>query len=529
MDHMKKESAKTALVFTGAFFFNFVFWNEKFALNALLFDGFLLSAIFYLYPAMRGRSYTWWILAGHIISAALLVIFNTVLAKTAFSVTLLLLVAFSQYQHRSAWFAAASALLNFVMAVPHLAGFFKNVKGNRLSLQGFSRPVRMLFIPMLIAAVFFLIYSFASKALTDITARALKAAGDWFGNIFNWVSGPRILFFLLGLVVTTALVTSVRNNYFSMADMRQTDKLRRRRRSLLKWKENPFSELLILLMGKRAPGMMAIKNENSTGIISLALLNGLLLLVNILDIKYVWLGYNFSSGNSLSAYVHEGAGLLILSILLAMLLLLFFFRGNLNFYKKNKWLRLGAYAWIFQNLVLVLSVCMRDYYYISHLGLAYKRIGLLFFLTMVLAGLLTLFIKIHFTRTNYYLLRLNAWFGIFLLLASAAADWDVTIARYNLARRESIELDLPFLLTLSDKTLPVLQEYPDILQEKKLHWYFNEAPGTSYSTAEYFEKRKQRFLEKQRSYTWLSWNAADANLTRQLNTAEHTLATINNY
>ena len=51
-----------------------------------------------------------------------------------------------------------------------------------------------------------------------------------------------------------------------------------------------------------------------------------------------------------------------------MLVLLFFFRGNLNFYKKNKWLRYGAYAWIFQNMVLVVSVLLRAKYYFVYYG-----------------------------------------------------------------------------------------------------------------------------------------------------------------
>ena len=61
---------------------------------------------------------------------------------------------------------------------------------------------------------------------------------------------------------------------------------------------------------------------------------------------------------------------------------------DLNFYQKNKWLRYGAYAWLFQNAVLVVSVLFRDYYYIAHMGLAYKRIGVLvFFASSIKAGI----------------------------------------------------------------------------------------------------------------------------------------------
>ena len=141
-----------------------------------------------------------------------------------------------------------------------------------------------------------------------------------------------------------------------------------------------------------------------------------LFLINIIDIKYVWLGFTFHRDANMAAYVHEGAWLLILLHYSGNAAVVIFFRGNLNFYKKNKWLRYGAYLWIFQNSFLVFSVFNRDYYYISHYGLAYKRVGLLFFLAMVLAGLVTVFLKIYYTKTIYFLLRINAWAGIILLV-----------------------------------------------------------------------------------------------------------------
>ena len=147
-----------------------------------------------------------------------------------------------------------------------------------------------------------------------------------------------------------------------------------------------------------------------------------------------------------------------------MLLLLFFFRSNLNFYKKNKWLRYGAYLWIFQNSFLVFSVFNRDYYYISHYGLAYKRIGLLFFLAMVLAGLVTVFLKIYYTKTIYFLLRINAWAGIILLVFDSAINWDETIAQYNLTRKSTIPLDVPFLFPFQIEHCPYFKKIETFLK-----------------------------------------------------------------
>ena len=276
--------------------------------------------------------------------------------------------------------------------------------------------------------------------------------------------------------------------------------------------------MLTLLMGKIANGIMALRNENKTGIISLVLLNVLLLGINVIDIIYVWFGSNYNNDINFSEYVHEGTGLLIFSILLAMMLLLFFFRGNLNFYKRNKWLRYGAYAWLLQNSLLVISVLLRDYYYIAHDGLAYKRIGVLIFLVLVLTGLITVFIKIYQRKTAYYLLKVNAWIAIIMLVLCSCIHWDETIARYNLAKKETIALDVKFLLTLSDKTLPLLQQNAEVLKNPiKIPGSEGESLyRSSYTPLELFEKRKKEFAEQQGQYSWLSWNAADEFVKVQL-------------
>ena len=265
-------------------------------------------------------------------------------------------------------------------------------------------------------------------------------------------------------------------------------------------------------MGKLASGVMALRNENKTGIISLFLLNVLLLLVNYLDVAYVWFGFTYNNQINLAAYVHEGTGLLIFSIVLAMAILLFFFRGNLNFYKKNNWLRFGAYAWLLQNMVLVVSVLLRDYYYILHMGLAYKRIGVLVFLLLVLFGLLTVFIKIKQIKTTYFLLRVNAWFVIIIMVVASCLHWDETIASYNLARKNTIPLDIKFLLSLSDKTLPLIEANKDVLDKNIVTPIAVDVLDTvlpALTQKEVFEKRKVEFIKTQAGYNWLSWNYAD--------------------
>ena len=516
---MNREFLKTILVVAGAILFNIIFWQEKLAVNAIIFDVFVLWSVFYLYPSVLSKKEIRWLLPAHLITVVAVVVHNTVVSKLAFSSTLLLIVAFSQYMHRSAWYAAGSVLTNYLTMV---FVFFENIaaiKKNKISFKGIKKLLRLLVIPISISGAFLLLYSFANTVFNDILLAISTVLQNWFSRIFGWFNWERFTFLMLGLFVTGGMLLKSKTAYFSDKDVAHTNELIRKKNDLKKWQQSGLFDLLKLFMGRFANGMMALRNENKTGLISLVLLNVLLLFINIIDVIYVWFGFKYAPNLNLSAYVHEGAGLLIFSIILAMLVLLFFFRGNLNFYKKNKWLRYGAYAWILQNIILVISVLIRDYYYFVHMGMAYKRIGVIIFLALVLCGLVTVFIKIHFKKSNYYLFRVNAWFAIGMLVISSCIHWDEWIASHNLSRKGEIPLDVKFLLSLSDKTLPIIEQNKDVLEDSFISIHNGDEDYLyrgRMTPKEFFEQRKHDFFNKQQTYTWLSWNVSDEYVKKHL-------------
>lgn len=511
---MKKEPSKLFLIFIGAITFNIIFWQEKLGVNTLIFDAFVCTSVCVLFPYALKNKVSLWILAGHILCGAMIVIDNTLLSEISFTVTLLLFISFAQYLHRSAWYAAGSAFLNYIFAIPN---FVHELAGNKIREKQKKKrgPFRMLLIPLFIAIVFIIIYSFANGIFSDFINKIVASLTVWLKHLFTWFSPERILFFLSGIIIVAGLLLRSRS-YFSDLDLRHKNDLSRKKDRFKQWRESPFADVLHIIIGQRAKGILALKNEYFIGKASLILLNILLVFINAIDVKYIWLGYAFSNSAQASENVHEGTGMLILSVLLAILLLLFFFRGNINFYKKSKWLKYFAYLWIVQNFFLVLSVFNRDYYYIFHCGLAYKRIELLFFLVMVLSGLVTLFLKIHLQKTTYYLLRLNAWVGIILMVCASTVNWDVTIAAYNIARKNFIPPDVHFLLSLSDKTLPLIAKNKEILQggRSSANQFYYNGNYYNYSALEFFEFRKKEFLDAQQKYTWLSWNIADVDVKK---------------
>ena len=148
-------------------------------------------------------------------------------------------------------------------------------------------------------------------------------------------------------------------------------------------------------------------------------------------------------------------------------------------------------------------------------GLAYKRIGVLFFLLMVLIGLISVVVKVNKRKSIYYLLRMNAVAAIIVLVLASAIHWDELIAGYNLSRRDKVTLDVPFLLSLSDKTIPLMEKNLDALKQyslrdaEKLKQYTFYVPGGDELYVQQLKNKEQQFVKKQAMYSWLSWNYAD--------------------
>ncbi|MFT7072048.1 DUF4153 domain-containing protein [Patiriisocius sp. Uisw_017] len=66
-------------------------------------------------------------------------------------------------------------------------------------------------------------------------------------------------------------------------------------------------------------------------------------------------------------------------------------------------------------MILAISVGIRNFWYFEYYSLAYKRIGIFFFLTATIYGLYTVLIKVKDKKSSFYLFRNNAW-SVFLIL-----------------------------------------------------------------------------------------------------------------
>ncbi|MCL2312041.1 MAG: DUF4173 domain-containing protein [Firmicutes bacterium] len=259
----------------------------------------------------------------------------------------------------------------------------------------------------------------------------------------------------------------------------------------------------------------ALKTQYITGVVLLFMLNALILCFNYIDITNIWIGFEWD-GSFLKEFVHEGTWILLFSVFISAIIALYFFNNNLNFYSKNKLLKQLTVLWIVQNLIMTISVVIRNLYYINYFGLAYKRIAVLFFLALVAIGLITIIIKVLKIKSNYFLWRINGFSLLIVLTLSALFNWDIIIAKYNFKHHNRSLIEYRFIYNLSDATLPyttkTLEQLSDINAVQIKTMPFDISQNYLWSYQKYYEninKRRDDFLNNYKSRKVLEWNLPD--------------------
>ncbi|NRD24594.1 DUF4173 domain-containing protein [Winogradskyella litoriviva] len=198
-----------------------------------------------------------------------------------------------------------------------------------------------------------------------------------------------------------------------------------------------------------------LKQENQLGVILISLLNALIVLYLITDVAFLTSDLDLRA-SVFSAQVHSGINALIGSIVIAIMILLYVFRGNLNFYEQNITLKRLAYTWIILNILLVISIAFKNSQYIYYFGLTYKRIGVLVYLILATIGLVSTLLKISSLKNNWYLFRVNTQAAFIILVASSTVNWDYHITNYNFNYAQS--MDFNYLYNLSNNNTILLNE-----------------------------------------------------------------------
>ena len=447
--------------------YSFLFYKQSAGINFTLFTMMLIVALL-IKDKQRIKQTSWKLAAaGSLLSSLCIGYYGTGLAVTANIISLSLLSAVS---YSPATSVVISLLFSFYSYASALVMMVVDWQARRLKTQSrASIKWRLIIGPVLITLVFFLMYR-TSNALFNNFAKNIN---------LDFISWHWILFTIGGLLLTYGFFYHQQIEPIAEKDRNAPNEI------------NPINAREFNWFGKTIP----IRDEEFSGRLLFILLNALLLIVNALDVQFMFINKQLPDGITYSEFVHQGAGMLIISILIAIAIILFYFRGALNFSEKSKFIKTLAYLWIIQNAFMLLSTAFRNNMYVLEYGLTYKRIGVYIYLFLTLIGLVTTAIKILKHKSNAFLFRINGWIFYGILIITTFVNWDRLIIDFNVYKAKQTQRD--YLLNLSYTILPKLYAYETVLTPE------NKDPYRSFE--EVRDKQLYFFLKANKELSWKSW------------------------
>lgn len=481
-----------------------MFYKQLPGINYLIFSLVMIALLLIRNKSLIKDTFWYVSAAASIVSGVCVMLYGTWLAFSANIVSLSLLSALSVSRGSSVLLAGMYSLYSYVSSIGFMVVDFierRNVKNKQIGGKFWIK----LSIGVGIFAViilFFFLYQQSNPLFKDLTRKI---------NL-DWISWPWVRFTLLGFIILYGFF------------------YHRNFKALYKWditipsslSKEKYDEKGNVFWGKK----LNISLERRSGIILLALLNILLLIVNILDVIYLWITKTLPEGMTLAESLHQGTGTLIVSIVLAIIIVLFYFRGYMNFDAENKYLKWLSYSWILQNVFVLISTGYRNLIYISEYSLTYKRLGVYVWLALTIIGLIITFYKLYKNRNNLFLFKANGWSFFLVLVAFACFNWDQVITRFNI--KYSKGLDKNYLVELrSPSNLPELLAMP--VDESEFEKDNFEPEDNFYYGRNYYDKlfyrgnyvsklhkRLYEFLEGRYDTDWRSWNLAAYNAEKEI-------------
>ncbi len=487
-----------------ALLFTDLFYNQYLGLNLVIFEIILLGfLIFFKSYDFRQQSISSILFLGTLISGL-----SSIMVHSSFSIVMnlfsyfLLIGSITSPELQSMVSIFIQGIHNFVTGIRQYLDSLNTPQssGRKNVLRWWS----IVILPLVMVGIFAIIYSKASPYFEKMMTTLHRIFGNWFYHFLEQFNFSLILLFFLGFTITAFTFFRKKTQSIIFSELKHGNNLKRKKQKYI-----------------HGRSIMGLKKEYQSGIFLFGTLNFLLFIVNSLDIYWVW--FRFSKNDHfLKQFVHEGTYLLILSILISVGLVLYLFSANLNFYKKNRPLKMLAYVWLAQNALLAISIGVRNYRYIQYFGIAHKRIGLIFFLFLTLIGLYLVYIKVAKVKTYKFIERkfsLNVYIALIMI---SLLNWDNCIAKYNMNHYETAVLDLNFMKKLNDHALPYLsisENERSLILESQLKLLGNDEQFTLKFDRyiEYLDNRRTDFLEKYPKKNWLGWNWTDDNAFQKLN------------
>lgn len=335
-----------------------------------------------------------------------------------------------------------------------------------------KKPMSKLFVGLIVAAIFLVflgLYSVVNQTLSDVL-------GDFFSQFsILWV-------FLLCLF-----------SYITYSWL------------------FPTKDVRVMLFEKDFTTEIKEKNKSifETNIFKYTVICLIFLLGFVVSTDFYEIMHTSSESQSRAKYIHLAATALFVSILLVAGIVLLLNRKDI--FNKSK----GAFGlknltliWLGLNVLLILTVVIKNYQYISAGGLTYLRIGVYYWLVACALLIFVLMHKILKNKSSWYAFNRMNWAAICILALSAIIPADKLILQNNLSRFEqNLDYDKQYLKDLIVGNELFFQEHPEILD---IHFY-DQSNRFRYNNTliSLQEQLSIRQLQLNRQHNKFGWRSMD--------------------
>ncbi|MFP3594574.1 DUF4173 domain-containing protein [Chryseobacterium sp. SIMBA_038] len=385
--------------------FIIVFYDENVGLNLGIL-GIIYAALTLYKTPEKNRTRTFLILfVTSILSSIAFAWYGDFPSFLAIASSLLLLSYRSKNRRLKTLFLIPVFVVNCITFICRFFNFDKWLPKRNISGL-WQKTLAFVLIPLVLIAIFFGIYS---------------AGSDHFANLFKNIELDINFWQLL---VITVLGFFFAFNYWNYS----VEKLIYKKNHIL---DDNFTEENKIQ--KSTYSFLDLDAERMSGVISFFSLN-ILLIFFIATYNYEQFFESVKTPNQLSEETHERVNAVIVSIVMAILVIMFYFKSSFNFDSKAGLMKILAKIWIALNVILVFSAMMKNYEYIVSYGFTYKRLGVCGFLILSLIGLIMTFIKIQKKKRNAFLFNTMVGYVYGTILVCSYFNWGGFITSQNLKR-----------------------------------------------------------------------------------------------
>lgn len=194
---------------------------------------------------------------------------------------------------------------------------------------------------------------------------------------------------------------------------------------------------------------------------ALVVFNALFAFQTASDLWYLWGGGALPQGMTYAEYAHRGAYPLIVTALLAAAFVLAAFREDSPATGRRAE-HLLVYAWLCQNVFLVISAGWRLWLYVTVYSLSCLRLAAGVWMALVACGLILILVRILFRRANLWLIQANVVMGLTVLAVYTCCPTKMVVAGFNVRHcreagcADARPVDLLYLSSLGCDALPAM-------------------------------------------------------------------------